>query len=123
MMAQHRGKRLHHVEVVVAFSPHLVEAIRQTAIDVAVLANQHDGMRATLTLDDDIHEAAQHLARTSGEHLGKIVSELARRGLTNAPLDEPRQRKQRFATFDLPPGAPMIPASRVQNFLDEAGRG
>jgi hypothetical protein len=79
-------------------------------------------MRTTLTLDDDIHEAAQHLARKSGERLGKIVSELARRDLTNAPLDEPAQRKQRFATFDLPPGAPIIPASRVQNFLDPERR-
>ena len=121
MMAQHRGKRLHHAEVIVAFSPWPVVLVRKAGLDITVSAYQYDVMRTTLTLDDDIHEAAQHLSRASGERLGKIVSELARRGLTKAPAKERTRKKRRFATFNLPPDAPMIPASRVQDFLDEEG--
>jgi Arc/MetJ family transcription regulator len=38
-------------------------------------------MRTTVTLDDDVYEAAMRLARASGERLGKVLSMLARRGL------------------------------------------
>lgn len=38
-------------------------------------------MRTALTLDPDVFEAAQALARGSGKRLGRVVSDLARRGL------------------------------------------
>ena len=75
-------------------------------------------MRTTVTLDQDVYEAAAHMARVSGERLGKVLSELARRGL------QPSQRRKtskRVPTFDVPPGAPVIPASRVQRAIDEEG--
>jgi len=77
-------------------------------------------MRTTVTLDDDIYEAAQHMARASGERLGKVLSMMARRGLSQ-PKGTLRKRKSRFPTFEVPPGAPIILASRVQRFLDEEG--
>ena len=39
-------------------------------------------MRTTLDLDDDILQAAKEIAATRGSTAGKIVSELARKGLT-----------------------------------------
>jgi hypothetical protein len=77
-------------------------------------------MRTTITLDEDIYEAAQHLSRVSGERLGKVISKLARRGLErkNNPI---RRGARRFPTFKVPAGAPIISASRIERVLDEEG--
>lgn len=72
-----------------------------------------------MTLDNDIFEAAQTLSRTSGKRLGEVISELARLGLQRA---NPRVAEgSRFATFDVPANAPIIPASRIQKILDDDG--
>ena len=77
-------------------------------------------VRTTVTLDEDVYEAALHLSRVSGERLGKTLSTLVRRALT--PSTPPRKRKsQRFPTFDVPLNAPVIPASRIQRVIDEEG--
>jgi hypothetical protein len=77
-------------------------------------------MRTTVTLDDDVYEAAMHLSHASGERLGKVLSTLARRGLK--PADSPiRRSTRRFPTFDVPTNAPVIPASRIQRVIDEEG--
>lgn len=39
-------------------------------------------MRTTLDLDDDLLNAARELARVEGTSLGRVVSRLARAGLT-----------------------------------------
>ncbi|HJT90049.1 MAG TPA: hypothetical protein VJ732_19395 [Bryobacteraceae bacterium] len=70
-------------------------------------------MRTTVTLDDDIYQAATHLSRASGERLGKVLSRLARRGL--------KPEARRFPVFDVPANAPMIPASRIQRLIDREG--
>ena len=77
-------------------------------------------MRTTVTLDQDVYEVALHLARVSGRRLGKVLSELARRGLARETAPPTRSRR-RFPTFEVPPNTPIIPASRVQDFLDEEG--
>jgi len=77
-------------------------------------------VRTTVTLDDDVYEAAMHLSRASGERLGKVLSLLARRGLKQP--DAPRRRMaRRFPAFDVPANAPAIPASRIQRVIDEEG--
>ena len=77
-------------------------------------------MRTTVTLDADVYEAAASLARLSGERLGKVLSRMARRGLQLR--EGPHRRgRGRFPTFDVPPGAPVISASRIQRVLDEEG--
>src|SRR5262245_8147636 len=43
-------------------------------------------MRTTLDIDDDILQAVKELARAEGKTAGKMLSELARRALTQAPL-------------------------------------
>lgn len=77
-------------------------------------------MRTTITLDQDVYEVALHLSQSSGERLGKVVSELVRRGLTES-RPSPLAAKKRFPTFDVPPDARIIPASRVQKVIDEEG--
>jgi hypothetical protein len=76
-------------------------------------------MRTTVTLDQDVFEAAQTLSRTSGKGLGKVISELARLGLEKANPRAPDGG--RFATFDVPANSPMIPAGRIQKILDDEG--
>jgi hypothetical protein len=41
-------------------------------------------MRTTLNIDDDVLQAARELARREHKTAGRILSELARRGLTGA---------------------------------------
>ncbi|MBV9397190.1 MAG: hypothetical protein JO062_04385 [Bryobacterales bacterium] len=77
-------------------------------------------MRTTVTLDQDVYEAAAYLSRTSGERFGKVLSQLARRGLRQ-PLKSRPSGKQRFPTFEVSAGATVIPASRIQKVLDEEG--
>jgi hypothetical protein len=77
-------------------------------------------MRTTITLDDDVYQAAVHLSRSSGQRLGKVVSALIRRGLTPAG-EVKKRRKGRFPTVEVPAGAPVIPATRIQRFIDEEG--
>jgi len=75
-------------------------------------------MRTTLTIDDDVYDAAARLARTSGSRLGKVISGLARRGLAQQE-PESRGKSRRFPTFRVPAGTPMIPASRIQRMIDQ----
>jgi hypothetical protein len=77
-------------------------------------------MRTTVTLDVDVYEAAQHLSRTTGKRLGKVLSELARRGLAQ-PAAPPRKGRRRFPVFEVPVNAPVIAATRVQETIDEEG--
>lgn len=77
-------------------------------------------MRTTVTLDDDVYEAAAHLSRSSGERLGKVLSTLVRRGLKPAELPA-RRPARRFPVFDVPANAPLIAASRIQRATDEEG--
>ncbi|HVN05307.1 MAG TPA: hypothetical protein VMT86_12860 [Bryobacteraceae bacterium] len=88
-------------------------------VDISASLNHDVEMRTTVTLDDDVYQAAMHLAESSGERLGKVLSKLARRGLT--PPQPPRKGSRRFPTFEVPADAPVIPASRIQRVIDEEG--
>ena len=79
-------------------------------------------MRTTVTIDDDIYEAAVCQARASGQRLGRVLSDMARRALQpDPPAQGAANRTGRFAVFDVPPGAGLIPASRIQQALDDDG--
>ena len=77
-------------------------------------------MRTTVTLDDDIYEAALGQAKATGRRLGSVLSEMARYALRPEP-QQGTQQKGRFPSFEVPPGTRIIPASRVQKVLDEDG--
>lgn len=75
-----------------------------------------------MTLDDDIYEAALGQARATGRSLGAVLSEMARHALrSDAQPTRGAEQGTRFPSFDVPPDAPLIPASRIQKALDENG--
>ena len=73
-------------------------------------------MRTTITVDNDIFEAAQAQARASGKKLGEVISQLARRGL-RASADT--ASKNGLPVFKVQGNAPVIPSSRAKEVLDE----
>jgi hypothetical protein len=75
-------------------------------------------MRTTVTIDDDVFEAARVLARSSGKRLGQVVSELMRKGLrARSGFSE----RSGFPTFEVPQDAEVIPGDRARKILDEEG--
>lgn len=80
-------------------------------------------MRTTVTLDDDVYEAAQAHAQATGKRLGQVLSEMARQALTPSGQGSKRSTKKvaRFPVFDVPEDARLIPASRVQKAIDKDG--
>jgi hypothetical protein len=100
--------------------PPMIRAVR---IDDTFASAYRDVMRTTVTLDDDVHEAALAHARATGQRLGRVLSEMARQAFRNSPPAPggARRRRSRFAQFEVPAGARLIPASRVQKALDEEG--
>ena len=75
-------------------------------------------MRTTVTLDNEVYDAVMHLSRASGKRLGKVLSEVARRGMKSPGFKF--RRKGRFPVVDVPPNAPMAVES-ICRFLDEEG--
>ena len=77
-------------------------------------------MRTTVNLDEDVYEAALDRARATSRPLGRVLSDMARRALPAEPrAPVSRAGGGRFATFDVPRDAPVIPASRIQQALDD----
>ncbi|MEO8044052.1 MAG: antitoxin [Spartobacteria bacterium] len=71
-------------------------------------------MRTTVSLDDDVFEAAQTLAAASGKKLGKVLSQLARRGLRS---EGKTSRRSGLPVFQVPADAPVIPSNRARRLL------
>ena len=72
-------------------------------------------MRTTITLDDDVFQAAQALARASGKRMGEVLSELARHALKGPSRG--LTRKNGLPVFSVPPDAEVIPTSRAAALL------
>lgn len=73
-------------------------------------------VRTTVTLDDDVFEAAKALAEASGKRLGQVLTELARRGLR---AQAQKGRKSGLPIFKVSPDARVIPSSRAAEILAE----
>lgn len=73
-------------------------------------------MRTTLTIDDDILDAARALADQRGVPIGAVISELARRGL--APV-EPVSRRSGILLFPVRKGAGRVTPQGVQAIASE----
>jgi hypothetical protein len=74
----------------------------------------HHIMRTTLTLDDDVCEAARALALASGHRLGRVVSELVRRSLQAPPAVA---LSNGLPVFTIKDGADIIPSDRARDLL------
>jgi hypothetical protein len=77
-------------------------------------------MRITLELDAAILAAAKEIARTTGQTLGVVISELARQGLERQPQAEQRQLGA-FPVFEVPPDAEVLTVQSVQAIIDYEG--
>jgi hypothetical protein len=78
-------------------------------------------MRITLEIDAAVLAAAKKIARTRGQTLGAVISELARKSLeTNRPVG-PRQQRAAFPVFEVPPDAEALTVQSVQAIIDHEG--
>ena len=75
-------------------------------------------MRTTVTLDQDVYEKVLRMSRMSGERMGKVLSDLARKGM-QPPAAPHRNKSHRFPIFDVPPGTPMMSAEKIQQIIDD----
>jgi hypothetical protein len=80
-------------------------------------------MRTTLDIEDDVLQAAKELAQTEGTSAGKVLSKLARRGLSAPEAPQPQSSK-----FTIRNGVPIFPRSgqvvtleKVRKIMDEEG--
>lgn len=71
-------------------------------------------MRTTVTLDDDVAEAARALMRASGRTLGQVLSQLARRGLK---AQNEFASRNGLPTFGVSANSPVIPSDRATSLL------
>ena len=78
-------------------------------------------MRTTLDIEDDVLQAAKELARREGRTAGRILSELARRGLAApAPRAGSRSRLRRGVPVLASRGEIVTP-EHVQRLSDREG--
>lgn len=73
-------------------------------------------MRTTVDIDDDVLQAARSLAQAERKSLGKVLSELSRKGL--APRREAKRRSG-FPVFDVSHEAAPISIENVRMALDD----
>ncbi len=74
-------------------------------------------MRTTLSIDDDALEAARKLATVRKQSLGRVVSDLMRRGLS-ARAAYPAQENG-FPVFQVKQDSPLITLEDVKRDEDE----
>lgn len=75
-------------------------------------------MRTTLSIDDDLLAAAKSLAQARSVSVGRVLSDLARRGL-NTPAKTTRRAESGFPVFQVGGGAPPITLDDVKRLDDE----
>ncbi len=76
-------------------------------------------MRTTLDIDDAVLAAAKEIARTRGETIGMVISELARKGLQHDR--RARQSHRPFPVFDVPADAEALTFQSVEAIIDNEG--
>ena len=71
-------------------------------------------MRTTLSIDDDVLEAARRLAEATHVPLGEAVSTMARRGMVKIGL---RRSDSGLLEFDVPDDFPRVTSEDVARIL------
>jgi predicted DNA-binding ribbon-helix-helix protein len=74
-------------------------------------------MRTTITIDDDLLAAAKSLARSRSVPVGRVISELARKGMQSSVRT---RRKSNFPVFSVSSAARPITLEDVKKIEDEA---
>jgi hypothetical protein len=73
-------------------------------------------MRTTINIDNDVAEVARAIALTEQRPLGRVVSDLMRRGLVQEPNLEDEKI---FPVFRVSPGTAPLTNEMVQRALEE----
>ena len=76
-------------------------------------------MRTTLDIDDDVLQAAKELAELEHSTAGKVLSNLARRGLSSASIS--KRIKTRNGIPTLPSRGEIVTLEKVRRIMDEEG--
>jgi len=79
-------------------------------------------MRTTLDIEEDVLQAAKELAQREGSTAGRVISQLARRGLT-APAAVPANKAVviRNGVPLLPSSGELITLEHIQKLMDQEG--
>jgi hypothetical protein len=78
-------------------------------------------MRTTLDIEDDVLQAAKELAAREGSTAGKVLSALARKGLTQPPATGTERWEVRDGVPILPSRGEIVTPAFVQRIMDEEG--
>ena len=78
-------------------------------------------MRTTLDIEDDVLQAAKELAGREGSTAGRVLSTLARRGLTVPIAPSKGQPKIKNGVPLLPSSGEIITLEHVQRLMDSEG--
>jgi|APLow6443716910_1056828.scaffolds.fasta_scaffold79743_3 hypothetical protein len=73
-------------------------------------------MRTTVQIDDDVFGAAKELARLQAKPMGRVISELARKGLRPSPQVGSNNG---FPVFAVPSDLPLIGEETVRRALED----
>jgi hypothetical protein len=73
-------------------------------------------MRTTVQIEDDVLSAAKELARLEGRSLGRVISELARKGLRPSPQ---LGSSNGFPVFAVAGDLPLIGEETVRTALED----
>jgi hypothetical protein len=75
-------------------------------------------MRTTLDIDDDVLQAAKEIAANHGRTMGKVISDLARKGLA-PPKQKVRVRNGVPLLPPRDPGSPPLTVELINKLRDE----
>ena len=78
-------------------------------------------MRTTLEIDDDVLRAAKEFAQREGRTAGKVLSDLARRGLAAPPRGRKNRSAMRGGVPVLPSRGEIVTLEHVQQLRDREG--
>lgn len=83
-------------------------------------------MRTTLDIDDDILSASKELAKAAGKTAGQIISELARKALTQPYQDTLHAVEEPQAVYGIRPfpkrsGGVIVTNEMIDQIRDEEG--
>jgi hypothetical protein len=77
-------------------------------------------MRTTLEIDDVVLAAAKEIADAENKTAGAVISELARKGLSQS-IGQTGERKTGFPTFSVPRGAKPFTSAEVKSAITDEG--
>lgn len=83
-------------------------------------------MRTTLDIDDDILSASKELAKAAGKTAGQVISELARKALTqpDAPVNYAAEEPKTvygIRPFPKRPGGRVVTSEEVRRMMEDEG--